>query len=158
MTACTATFISCWYHSNGFSGYSDRRLRYRRYDLDLCIGNRLHGSTCAFLDGWNRRKEAQEAEESSDLGLRWRIQVTSVVNRGSNHTDVGAMEVNKTTSVLYAEQMPCSWDWTPKSAVLAYSWRSEFGCIMMSRASRGAICKRAWNRLNPLVREADHDH
>jgi hypothetical protein len=29
---------------------------------------------------------------------------------------------------------------------------------MMSRASLGAICKRAWNRLNPLVREADHDH
>jgi hypothetical protein len=24
---------------------------------------------------------------------------------------------------------------------------------MMSRASRGAICERAWNRLNPLMRK-----
>ena len=50
----------------------DRRLRYRRLDLDLlyasvtgCMAARAQSST----GGIGGRKEAQRAEESSDLGL-----------------------------------------------------------------------------------------
>jgi hypothetical protein len=47
-------FIPCWYHSNERSGYMDidRRLRYRRLDLDLlyasvtgCMAARAQSST-----------------------------------------------------------------------------------------------------------------
>ena len=62
-------FSSTLYFTVGCPGQTHSSLRYRRLYLALCMSNRLHGSTCAIFDGWNRRKEAQQPEGPSDLGL-----------------------------------------------------------------------------------------